>query len=326
MGILVCVVCVIVAMFLPLYLQASALPAAAVALASMGWAFQARCAGDLSLAYGLFFACGAYSAVVFSNMGATAWVGVLAGMLTAALIATAISLATHRYRIRGVYYTFASLAVNLGALYVVESTGFLGGVSGTLLEAPVNSLAALSFGTDVMLVIVIVLIFVLGGVLVILERSRWGHIWRALREDEDAAASLGVDVRRFKVGAAAIGAAVAAIGGSLSALALALVAPESVLEFSISISILVGAVFGGTAKWWFAPAGAALIGVGPELVASNVSGLPDNATTLVYGVALMLVVYLFPDGIFGFRRRGRRVPAEPSRDGELVAASEGGAR
>jgi branched-chain amino acid transport system permease protein len=305
--------CVVAALSLPLYVQADAMPAAAIALATIGWAFQARCAGDVSLAYGLFFGFGAYLTLDFVNHGRTAWLGIVVGMLAAALTGALISLATHRYKIRGLYYAFASLAVNLAALQILGATNIFGGVSGLILMPEGGKLATLALSTSQLLTITIVMIIVVGTVLYHLERARIGHLWRALREDEDAAAGLGVDVRALKVAAAAMGAAIAALAGALGALALGLAAPESALAFHISINVLVAAVFGGTAVWWFGPIGAIVITMIPSVLVTN-ANLPAESKTFVYGIALLLVVYLLPEGLLGTiipwarRRLGRRPP------------------
>lgn len=296
--VVVAVLCIGAALSLPLYVQAEIMPAAALALATVGWAFQGRSAGDLSLAYGLFFGFGAYAAIEFANSGRTAWLGIAVGMALAAVTGALISLAAHRYRIRGLYYAFASLAVNLAGLQILEATGVLGGVSGLIMVPEGSKLATLSLNTGQLLTLTIVAIVAVGTLLFHLERARVGYLWRALREDEDAAAGLGVNVRLLKVVAAAIGASIAALGGALGALALGLAAPESALDWRISVNVLVAAVFGGTAVWWFGPVGAVVLAMLPSVLVDN-AGLPAESEALIYGFALLVVVYLLPDGLLG---------------------------
>lgn len=297
--VILCAAAIVVAIVLPDYQKAQVLPAVALAIASLGFSFQSRAAGDISLAYGLFFGIGSYAAIAASNAGWTVWTGILIGIVVSAVVSGLVSMATHRYRVRGVFYTFATLAVSIAVLNIFESTGFLGGVSGIIHTSPGGALGSLKIDKVYLLSASIVLLFLLGLGIVRLERSRFGILWRSIASNEDAAAGVGVDVRNLKIWAAVIGASIASIGGAVAGLNAGIVAPDASISWSIGVAILVGSVFGGLSHWWFAPAGTVLLTMIPDMVTTQFPSLPSNSTVIIYGVCLLIVMYGLADGVFG---------------------------
>ena len=131
-----------------------------------------------------------------------------------------------------------------------------------------------------------------------LARSRVGHLWRALREDEDAARAIGVPALRLKVLAVAISGAMTSVGGSFVGLLGGSVFPDNLMGLRFSIEMIVAPIVGGLGTLLGPFAGALF--VVPVTEASNrlaqalgVYGL----NTLLYGLLLLLVIWRLPNGL-----------------------------
>jgi branched-chain amino acid transport system permease protein len=134
-----------------------------------------------------------------------------------------------------------------------------------------------------------------------LEHSRVGRSWLAIREDEDAAAVMGVHPFKFKLWAFAIGAALGGLSGFLFASRTAFIDPT---QFNVVLSILFVAmvVIGGSGNMAGAAVGAVLLTYLPERFR-----FIAEYRTLLFGVALVSIMLLRPQGLFPSRRRAREL-------------------
>jgi branched-chain amino acid transport system permease protein len=141
-----------------------------------------------------------------------------------------------------------------------------------------------------------------------IERSRLGYYFRAVREEQDAAASLGVPVARTKRVAFAISAAVTAACGTFYAQYLLFIDPESVLPLSLSILICLVAVLGGVGTLWGPLVGAIVLVPLGETTRIWLGGTGKALDLVIYGALIMLVSVAQPAGLVGLVRRARRAP------------------
>ena len=111
-----------------------------------------------------------------------------------------------------------------------------------------------------------------------LEDSNWGYWWRAVKDNPDAAESLGVDVFNSKMGAAAVSAFLVAVGGSFYAQFVSYIDPESVMGFQFSLLMALPAVLGGIGTLWGPLLGAVILIPLTELTRSF-SAAPAAAST-----------------------------------------------
>ena len=305
--------CILISMALPNYLWPALVTALAITIGSIAWAFQYRGARDVSLAYALYYGIGGYAVVEALNAHLGAWVGILVGVLVAGGIAAALAWAMHRFEVHGIYYTFSSLIINLIALDIIESTTLFGGVSGQTIVTSGPAWWTLLLSKRAYVVIGFLVVLAIGIVISWLESRPIGKLWRAIRQDEEAARGLGVDVLALKVLAAGLSAAICSLGGMLATLAIGLIDPNSSIDFNLSIGIMVAAVFGGVSVWWYPIVGAFVLSLVPTLVESYAQFLPPGSDVLVYGVALLIVVLTLPQGLtpalLSLLGRYRRAPA-----------------
>jgi len=152
---------------------------------------------------------------------------------------------------------------------------------------------------------------IIGFLALNLVRGRQGRIWRAVRDDEVAAAVSGISPAGSKISAFVVSSFFAAIAGAVFAQILSYVGPGA-FGLGLSLSLLVGVVLGGRASLGGAIIGGVLLVALPQLV-FNIAGdrgwpanVTDNAPNLVYGLLVVLVVLIAPGGILGSLKDGTR--------------------
>ena len=164
--------------------------------------------------------------------------------------------------------------------------------------------------------VIVIWIFLLRRV----DNSRIGRAWAAIREDEVAAAAMGVPTIRMKLGAFAMGAAVASFGGVIYASQTSFISPDSFQLFSSdfgSVIILAMVVLGGMGGFAGPILGAALIIFLPE----RLRFLQDSRF-LVFGLVLVIVMILRPQGLLPSRRRARELSGGEIRDASVYEVQE----
>ncbi len=152
---------------------------------------------------------------------------------------------------------------------------------------------------------------IIGFLALNLVRGRQGRMWRAVRDDEVAAAVSGISPAGSKISAFVVSSFFAAIAGAVFAQILSYVGPGA-FGLGLSLSLLVGVVLGGRASLGGAIIGGVLLVALPQLVFNIAGGrgwpanVTDNAPNLVYGLLVVLVVLIAPGGILGSLKDGTR--------------------
>jgi branched-chain amino acid transport system permease protein len=272
------------------------------ALLAMGLNLAFGFTGQISLGHAAFYAVGAYgSAIMETRLGWPIYVSwplaVGIGMLLALLISLPVM------RLTGHYLAMATLAFGLIMETVLSQGGQLtGGHDGIIV--PVSQL--LGDGLQDRFAYVVVIVAVLAyWLLRNLTGSSVGRSLRALRDDPDGAASLGIPVARYRTSAVVVAGGLAAIAGVFYAHVAQVITPE-VFGFHTSIQILMMVVIGGMGHRLGGVLGAILVLMLPELL----YGL-DEFRNLAFGVLVLAVLIFLPRGIAGlpgtlqsaFRRR-----------------------
>ncbi|TVQ37542.1 MAG: branched-chain amino acid ABC transporter permease [Spirochaetaceae bacterium] len=269
------------------------------------WNISGGFAGGLSLGHAAFFGVGAYtSTLLFLRLGITPWIGIFAGAVLAAMLGALLGVIT--FRLKGPFFVLATLAFGIVVHIInVNWRGLTRGAAGLLLPfrgGPQNMLFLNLWAywyTGLGLLVLTV------GVSMGIERSRLGYYLVALREDEDAARSLGVRVVRSKVIAAAVSAALAACAGSVYAAFIQYIDPDSTTQFELSVQIALVAIVGGMGTTFGPVLGAAIVIPLGEMLRARLGG---GAALVVYGFLLMVIVLTAPNGaIAGVRLLVRRL-------------------
>jgi len=248
-------------------------------------------AGQISLGHAAFMGIGAYtSALLYTKTALGFWpafplAGLMAGLVGAILAIPCL-------RVREDFLAITTMGIN----FVIEATflylPFFGegmGIGG------INPPGL--FGQEISKTGYLGLVLLVIGLVIVadrwLVRSWIGLGWAAIREDEEAAGSMGIDVVRFKVLAFALGSAGAGLAGSLYAHFLTFIMPVN-FSFAQSMVILSMVVFGGIGTLRGPIVGAIVLGALPEI-----SRPAMEYRTLLYGVLLLLLMRFQPEGILG---------------------------
>jgi branched-chain amino acid transport system permease protein len=145
----------------------------------------------------------------------------------------------------------------------------------------------------------------------VIEESRWGYWWRAVKDNTEAAQSLGVTVFESKMAAAAISAFFTAVAGAFYAAFVSYIDPESVMSFRFSLLFALPAVLGGIGTLWGPAVGAAVLIPITEITRSYAGGSGSGLDLIIYGALIMLIALLKPEGILSlFRRSSKREDTE----------------
>jgi branched-chain amino acid transport system permease protein len=258
---------------------------------SLGWNLLGGLAGQVSFGFAVFFGLGAYCAALLINAGIHPYAGFLAAAAVGAVASVVIGLPT--FRMRGPYFTIATIGVTEAVRVVMSNLTLSGGASGMRISER-GPFRQLEHYYTALLVAALAL-----GVSIVVSRSRFGLALRAIKQDEDAAADLGVGVYACKLEAHALAAALTALAGGVFARHAAFIHPQGVFSFDTSISILLMPVIGGIGTTAGAVLGGIVFGVVEEELVVN---FPD-LHLLVYGAVLMLIVLVEPGGLAGLFTR-----------------------
>ncbi|WP_332118501.1 branched-chain amino acid ABC transporter permease [Azorhizobium caulinodans] len=277
---------------------------------SQSWNILGGYCGQLSLGHALYFGIGAYtSTLLYTKFGVLPWFGMALGGVIAALIAMGIGHAC--FRLAGHYYVIATIVIAEIGLLLFHNWDWAGAATGIELPIGRDSWLTFQFARDKLPYFYFVLVFAAVVWLVTwkIENSKWGYWWRAVKDNPEAAESLGVVVFNSKMMAAAVSAFFTAVGGSFYAQFLGYIDPESVMTFQFSLLMALPAVLGGIGTLWGPVLGAAILIPLTELTRTYMGGSGKGIDLIVYGCLIMAIALARPDGLVGLFQRRKRSAA-----------------
>jgi branched-chain amino acid transport system permease protein len=247
-------------------------------------------AGQLSLGNAAFAGLGGYTAgILTTHCGVPYLAALLAGALAAALIGFLLGLPV--LRLRGVFLAMATLSFGEVVRIAAVNLKITGGAEG-LMGMPTKTKTWF---------ITLVLIGV-GYFLARLRHTRVGWSFESIREDETAAAAMGVNTTFYKTLAFTIGAFIAGLAGAMYAHLNYIITPGE-FGFSAAVNLLIYVIVGGTRVWYGSLLGAALLTALPEIL-RGVGVTAGPIRMFVNGLILLLVILFLPNGLASlFMRR-----------------------
>jgi branched-chain amino acid transport system permease protein len=294
------------------YLQNVLILTLMYAAVSQSWNILSGYCGQISLGHALYFGVGAYAtSVLFIKYGVSPWIGMIIGGIMAAALALALGYPC--FRLGGHYFVIATIVIAEIGLLLAHNWEYVGGALGLQWPFGPDSWATLQFARDKLpyFYFALGLFIVVWLVTYFIEESRWGYWWRAVKDNPDAAASLGVTVFESKMAAAAISAFFTAIGGAFYAAFVSYIDPESVMAFRFSLLFALPAVLGGIGTLWGPAVGAAILIPITEITRSYAGGTGSGLDLIIYGSLIMIVALVKPEGILSiFKRSPKREAAE----------------
>jgi branched-chain amino acid transport system permease protein len=272
-------------------------------LLGAAWNLLGGFAGQVSFGHATFFGVGAYTTMIlYLKAGVAPWYGMLAGGLVA--VVTSLPIGLICFRLRGPYFSLSTLAVaEIVRLVAQNWEGLTNGPVGLL----ITTLPRVAIGGHAINweskapFYVIIAVVALGAMLATyrLSRSRLGAYLLAIREDEDAAESVGIDTVRAKVTTLALSAFFTGLGGGFYGLYYRYVDPDAVFPIALSVEMVFIAVVGGLATVVGPVIGAVFLTTIGELFRERFL----VGHLIFYGLFMMLVIRYLPEGIWGGARR-----------------------
>jgi branched-chain amino acid transport system permease protein len=269
------------------------------------WNIMFGFAGQLSLGHALFVGLGGYvAAALYVHFGIGPWIGLAAAVAIAVACGVSIGFLAFRFGVAGVYFAILTIAWAEFARIGFDHFDWLGGSGGFFLPVATytrNDLWNLR-GNPTMFYYVMLALSAAALLLCnALLRSRIGYYWLAIREDEQAARALGINTFRYKMYAVAISAGMTSVAGVFFAFYYNNLFPEQVFHISRSIELILAPIIGGVGTLFGPIVGAVLLtglaeGLREALTAFGFDA--PGAKQVFYGVCLLIVVTLLPDGVW----------------------------
>jgi branched-chain amino acid transport system permease protein len=321
----------IVLLVLPYLLDAFLLSLAILILfwAYLGqsWNIVGGYAGQFSFGHAAFYGLGAYTSTwLLVNWGINPWIGMLVGGVVAMAFGLFTGFLTFRYGLRGVYFALATFAFAEMLRLIAVNADFVNKSRG--IQVPLrggDSLLHFQFETTKMPYYYIILGMVLAALLAthLIERSKLGYYFQAIRENENAANALGVSPLRYKMYAMGISSFMTALGGTFYAQYLLFIDPEIVFGVHVSVEILLRPIIGGVGTVFGPVVGALLLTPVSEFTRAFIRQPPNflpflaflrgrsGVDVMLFGAILVVVIIFLPNGLVGWiQAQWRRITGQ----------------
>jgi branched-chain amino acid transport system permease protein len=279
----------------------------------VAWNILGGYAGQISLGQVAFYGLGAYiSTMMFINWGINPWIGMLAGGVLAAAISLLIGWSC--FRLKGHYFSMATIAVAEIIQIVFTNWDFAGSAVGLTVPMNQEGWLAFVFSSKVpyyYIALGLLLLTLLANYAI--EKSYLGYYFRAIKDEPDAARSLGVNLGRYKQVAFAISSFFTAMGGSLYAQKELYIDPGSVLHTGLSIKMALVAILGGVGSLFGPIIGAGILTVIEEGSRALFGGSGRGTDLIIYAALIVAIAVYYPSGALGWfksfaaRRRAARL-------------------
>jgi branched-chain amino acid transport system permease protein len=269
--------------------------------------------GYVDFGYVAFLGVGTYGmALGITNLAHLEGMGVvviICGYLLAIVMATLLSLAVGAValRLRGAYFAIATIGVNEGFRFLIEGAKIWKGSEGMIFSAHLNKI----FGREAANILstywadVIVLLIAVSAAFVTLfyMRSKIGYALLALREDEDAAKVMGINVTKYKIIAFITSAVFAGmLGASAWALKTPYVFPPEVFEIHYTVEAIIIVLLGGAGTLLGPVLGGLIYGISKYYLAIIMPGFQ----LLIFAPIIIVIIIIFPEGIIGMVKQRTR--------------------
>lgn len=277
------------------------------ALLGQAWNVLGGYGGQFSFGHALFFGFGAFGAAILQvRHGLNAYAAGAIAIAVTALVSAAIGLLVFRYRLRGAYFALVTLAFAEVARVLVASFDYTGGGFGMLVPLA-RGAANFQFSDRRVFYLIVWALVVIGCLIALwLENSRFGARLMALRENEDGAQAIGIDLVRTKVLAIALSGAMTATVGVFYVQNFLFVDSHLAFGPSMSVEALLVAIIGGMGTVFGPLFGAVILHALGEIT-KQVTGNAPGLNLVLYGVLLILALRFLPNGLAGLvGRRAKR--------------------
>lgn len=269
---------------------------------TVSWNILGGFAGQLSIGHTAFTGIGAYtSTLLFIHLGLTPWIGMFVGGIFSAIVAVTIGYPC--FKLRGAYFALSTLGfVEMVRLIITNTNEFMGiqikGATG--IEVPLLGHSPVNFqflNKEYYYYIILIMMLLVLLLTYMVSKSKFGYYLYAIKNDLDAAQSLGINVSRSRLKAAALSAFLTGLGGTFYAQLFLFIDPEGIIGSYLSLEIVLIAIIGGRGTLLGPIWGSFFLVPISELTRIFFGGTYLGIDLIIFGVILVLVIIFLPRGI-----------------------------
>jgi len=289
-----------------------------LAMAGVGWNVLSGFAGQFSFGHAAYFGLGAYSvAILLTKFSISPWIGLIVGGVIGALFGLFVGWVSFRFGLKGAYFALATFAVAEMLRLTFNSLDYFGagvGIRIPLVEADDWGRIQFSNTREAHYWVILGLLGLSLLAVIAIKYSRIGSYMFAVREDEDAAAALGISPLRTKLIAISISGFITAVAGGYFTLFFLFIDPDIVFGALMSVAILLRPIVGGVGTIWGPVVGAVILSLLGEFTRTLVREPPaflsfiegvNGLDQVLFGFILIVMIIRAPDGVIGWFKRKR---------------------
>lgn len=284
-------------MLIPVFWMRIATETLMWAVLAVSWNLVGGYTGYLNFGHAAFFGVGAYATAILTVKAHLPFaLSLPLGGLVGAALALVLGLPT--LRIRGAYFAIATWAFAEAMSQIATVWERLtGGSEGLRMPALADNRAFYYLMLGLLLLTLL-------GLHLLLRRSKYGYWLVAVREQEDVAKAMGIDVFRAKLSVFLLSGLIAALAGGIYAYWITIITPKEVFKVLITDNSVVMSLFGGLGTFWGPVVGAAVVHLSARLLWLSYGS--DVVYIVAIGVAVCLVAVFIPNGLLGLWERRRK--------------------
>lgn len=255
--------------------------------------------GQILLCQGVFFAIGAYtSSLLLVKVGLMPWIGMFAGAVISSFFGFLLGFIFFKYEIKTHYFAVGTLAVGAVARVLFSNWDFVESTKGIILPISGDSLYYFQFTTKTMYYYVILaFVIIITLVTYYVNKTKLGIYLNAIRGNEIAADSLGINRRKYKTIAIMITGFFTALAGTFTAQYFLYVHPEQYFNLNLSIEALCASIVGGRATVLGPIFGGFIFGAAAEAARVYIGATYQGSHLILNGVIIMVIIVYLPRGI-----------------------------
>jgi branched-chain amino acid transport system permease protein len=293
-----------------------------LAMAGVGWNVLSGFAGQFSFGHAAYFGLGAYTvAILLTKFSISPWIGLIVGGFVGAVFGLFVGWVSFRFGLKGAYFALATFAVAEMLRLTFNSLDYFGagiGIRIPLVEADDWGRIQFSNTREAHYWVILMLLGLALLAVIAIKYSRIGSYMFAVREDEDAAAALGISPLRTKLIAISISGFITAVAGGYFTLFFLFIDPDIVFGALMSVAILLRPIVGGVGTIWGPVVGAVILSLLGEFTRTLVREPPaflsfiegvNGLDQVLFGFILIVMIIRAPDGVIGwFKRKSHKDP------------------
>lgn len=237
------------------------------------------------------------STLLYVHFNVFPWIGMVAGGILGMAIGISLCYLSFRFGLRGIYFGLATLTFPEILRVIVLNLEIFGGVNGVLIPIKENSLLHFQFDGKIPYYYISLFMMLLSiYVMYRIEKSKSGYYYIAIREDEEAAESLGVDTLKYKLIVTGIGCFFLSMGGTFYAQYLMFVSPDSFFGIFVTVEIIIRSIVGGVGTL-LGPIIGSIILTPLSDISRGILGGYRGVHLMLFGVIIIMIIIFLPQGV-----------------------------